>query len=319
MRALVLSGGGVKGAFQVGVIKELLEHEPDLDYDIYTGISVGALNSSLLATDKLDKSFPDIENIWLNKIDGNHSIWSHNLYNYIVWGIVAILVLFFIAFMSFLLGAAKWITVLLFLAGIASFYLPYHTLTHSHSIYKTSPLRKLVKEGLDVNKLRNSGKQIRIGAASFTTGEYRSVGAENENIIEWIMASSAFPIFFPMEKIDGEYWTDGGVINIAPLGDAIALGATDVDIILTGPIENDRFNGEPGLIKQFMRNMDVLSTEIIRNDLMLKCKNINVRVFIPEKTLTSNSLEFDPVKIKAMYEYGRRLARKNLNDQNIVS
>ena len=50
MKALVLSGGGVHGAFQVGVLKQLAKKYPqNFKYQIYSGISVGALNASWLA------------------------------------------------------------------------------------------------------------------------------------------------------------------------------------------------------------------------------------------------------------------------------
>jgi len=48
-RVLSLSGGGSYGAFEVGVMKKLLEDEPDLEYDYITGVSAGALNAGFLS------------------------------------------------------------------------------------------------------------------------------------------------------------------------------------------------------------------------------------------------------------------------------
>jgi len=63
MKALVLSGGGSAGAFQVGVLRYLVDNE-NVEYDIHTGISVGALNSALLASGTMKETLPLLENIW---------------------------------------------------------------------------------------------------------------------------------------------------------------------------------------------------------------------------------------------------------------
>lgn len=66
MKALVLSGGGSKGAFQAGVLRELLWNEHN-QYDIICGVSVGALNGSLLATfpqGEEEKAFLKLRGIW---------------------------------------------------------------------------------------------------------------------------------------------------------------------------------------------------------------------------------------------------------------
>lgn len=67
MRAVVLSGGGAKGAYEVGALKYLLES--GMRYDIFTGVSVGALNASYLAQFKSEDvmtGFVTLENIWKN-------------------------------------------------------------------------------------------------------------------------------------------------------------------------------------------------------------------------------------------------------------
>ncbi|HJZ23527.1 MAG TPA: DUF6363 domain-containing protein, partial [Candidatus Babeliales bacterium] len=69
-----------------------------------------------------------------------------------------------------------------------------------------------------------------------------------------------------------------------------------------------------GILKQLMRNMDIMSSEILRNDLETRCNeaenHVKIRVFMPDKELTSNSLNFDPEKLRHMYEEGRRIAAR---------
>jgi NTE family protein len=315
MRAIVLSGGGAKGAAEIGVIDYLLEKEPNLDYDIYTGVSVGALNSTLLASGPLKEEFPKLKDIWLNQVKGSQSVYSQHLWYYILTGIITILFFTILAFISFIISTPKWITILLFALAIGSFYLPYFSLNKTKSIFKTDPLRSLIKRNLDINKLKASNKQLAVGTVSFTTGEYKSIRTKDDDIIEWIMASSSFPVFFPMTHINSEYYTDGGITNIAPLNDAIEMGATEIDLIITSPLGVDRFNGTAGIVKQLLRNIDIMSTTILQDDIRIRAyiySNVKIRLFIPDIQLTSNSLDFSPAKIKRMFEDGRRIAEKVL-------
>lgn len=316
MRALVLSGGGSKGAAEVGVLDYLLEKEPDLDYDIYAGVSVGALNVSLLATGPLKEEFPKLKDVWLNQVKGSQSVWQHHLWYYILGCIIFILMFFIGAIVSLILSAPKLLTIALFLFGFISFYFPYRALNYSHSVYVNDPLRKLLTNNLDVEKLKNSGKKIAIGTVSFNSGKYRTISDVDDKIIDWIMASSAFPIFFPMPYIDGEYWIDGGVVNIAPLNDALAMGATDIDVILTSPIDAGQFYGTVPIVKQVMRNVDIMTSKILSDDVTFNGedkKQINIRFFIVDHQLTSNSLDFSTDKIQNMYQEGRKLAEKVLS------
>lgn len=320
MKALVLSGGGAKGSFQLGVLKSLLEQEQNLDYDCYIGISVGALNCSLLATGQLKETIIELENVWLNKVKGNHSVWKHHLLIYIFICIGIILLLLGAAFISFILSAAKWITIIFLILSAAALYLPYYALMNTHAIYRIDPLKELIKNNLDVKKLRLSGKRLRVGAVSFESGQYYSATEQDENIVDWILASSAFPVFFPMAEIDNNHWTDGGVVDIAPLADAIALGATEIDVILTSPIVPSKKEDLPGIPGQLMRILELMSTEILKNDIKSKCskyKDLKIRIFMPDNYLTNNSLDFSPEKLRYMYNEGIRMANQPILSEQL--
>ena len=151
---------------------------------------------------------------------------------------------------------------------------------------------------------------------------YVTAGQDDPDLVRWIMASSSFPIFFPMEVINDKYYsghfTDGGVVNIAPLKDAIDLGANEIDVILASPTKDEIVKEIPGILGQIMRVLELMSTEILINDLKV-CNEINanlsnvfsgkrqikIRVFEPKKILTDNSLDFNPEKIKQMYQIGK--------------
>jgi len=94
MRALVLTGGGSKGAFQVGALKYIMQNRK-LDFDIISGVSVGALNAAFLAqysTKDTRTAITDLESLWLNIETKNiykrwfpfgkfHALWKNSMYN----------------------------------------------------------------------------------------------------------------------------------------------------------------------------------------------------------------------------------------------
>jgi predicted patatin/cPLA2 family phospholipase len=129
--------------------------------------------------------------------------------------------------------------------------------------------------------------------------------------MNWIMASSSFPIFFPMEKIEDEYWTDGGVNDMAPLFDAVSLGATEIDVILASPIKLG-LEKKLGLPTQILRTLDILSSEILKNDLKICKANAKVRIIMPEKPAGVGSLSFSPEGIRKLYKEGQKAAEKLL-------
>ena len=307
MKALVLGGGGRKAAVQIGCIRHLLDAE-NIDYDIYTGISAGSLNASILASGPLKETLPKLEKIWLEDIKGNHSIWKHHLWYYIFFGICLIIFFVICTLISFLFDFNKLITVSFVLLSLISLYVPYYSLRKTKSIYKTEPLRELITKNLDIELLKSSGKKLKVGAICYETGEYHSVDENNDKIIDWIMASSAFPIFFPMVEIDGKHWTDPGIVNVASLYDAIALGATEIDIIICNTIDPGIQN-KLGLPYQFERTLDLMSAEILSNDIIICRSHANIRIFMPSTSLGASSLNFDPDKITKMRDIGLEIGK----------
>lgn len=305
MRALVLSGGGVKGAFQVGVLRGMLEENPDLDYDIYSGVSVGAINVAVLAAGPFKETLPKLENVWLNEMKGNESVWEHSLFKNLAISASAIGLVFIGSIISFIL-APKWITGILMALGLGSLYAPYRILTTATSIYNTKPLRKLISEHLDLEGLKSSGKTMLIGSVSFQTGRYKTVDQYEPNLIDWIMGSCAFPIFFPPVTIAGQEYSDGGVREIVPIQDAIDAGATEIDVIIGSPIETN-YNGlGSNLLQKVARFLEMSSSEVVVNDLQYRCekKNIKMRIILPDVQLTDNSLDFNMDSVRKLYQAG---------------
>jgi NTE family protein len=304
MKALILSGGGAKGSFQIGILSYLLDTE-QIDYDIYGGTSVGSLNAAILATGPLLETLPIAEKIWLEDIKSNHSVWVHHLWYYILAGIALIVFFIICAFVSFMFDGNKLLTISFIFCALFSLYVPYYSLRKTKSLYKTDPLKHILKNNIDINKLQNSGKKLLVGAISYKTGRYHYGTEKDSNIIDWVLASSAFPVFFPMVEIDGENYVDGGVLSIDLLYEIQKLGAKEIDIILTSPMNLSLFE-KFGLTNQFERTLDLLSVENLSNDIALCKLNNNVRIFMPKQNFNVSSLNFDPHKIREIYESGKK-------------
>jgi len=165
-------------------------------------------------------------------------------------------------------------------------------------------LKSILEKELDIDKLKNSGKKLLVGAISYKTGKYHYGTEKDKNIIDWILASSAFPVFFPMVEIDGEHYIDGGVLSVDLLYEIQKLGAKEIDIILTSPINLSSFE-KFGLPHQFERTLDLMSIENLNNDIALCKLNNNVRIFMPKENFNISSLNFDPEKIKKIYNSGK--------------
>ncbi len=283
MRALVLSGGGAKGAYQLGVLRKWML-EDGRDYDILCGVSVGALNVSVLSQAPLGKpeaAFTKLLEMW-DRVE-NRSIWKH------------------------------WL-------------IPYVGVLWNRSVFNSSPLHEWVRKETDLEAIRSSGREVRVGAVNLNTEQYRMVDQWSDHFPEFVYASASFPFFFKPLAFNGEEWTDGGVRNVTPLGAAIEMGADEIDVIvLSRPGVGGHWNSPrwPSGLLYVARLIDIMSTEIVLGDLKeaglknrlaeLKepYKNVKIRVQTPSQGLTSNSLDFTPSELVRMREIGYKDACKS--------
>ncbi len=327
-KAIVLSGGSIKGAFQAGAIAELLDSGfvPDAIY----GTSVGSLNGSFLAEragrvvqegDTLD--WPDLgrelEDFWL---EGLHSPSQVGVQRRIVPLLVSLLRQQF------------------------------------NGLIDTGPLRALVEEQLDPENLRASPVQFFACAVNLVTGEAVYASEDYSGILDYVIASTAIPIEMPYVTIGKSPYVDGGVREVAPLNRAIEDGAEQIVCILCQPRELEGASFRPGNLLEFaMRLMDVVTNELINNDIerfrkvnswmetfnqmkgdletlltsqevsgvdsgrireMLaelpfsEWRRIPITVIRPDNEIVLDLLHFTPVEIKEVIEQGRNIARREL-------
>lgn len=270
-RALILSGGGSKGSFQVGKLKQLVEQ--GYRWDQITGVSVGAINAIYLGMfNKHEQHFGvlQLENLWRTKINGNCSVYE-----------------------PWLPGSLTY---------VASLW--------KGSLFDTSPLRSLIEMNVDIDKVKQSNVPIHIGVCSLNTGKFKTVLATESNIIDYVMASSSFPIAFPTIEIDGEVFTDGGIRNTVPIRTAIASGVSEIDVIINNPLELGiaRVSSSKlrSLTSKVFRTIDILSDEVLVSELHELClqNNITLRIHAPASHSEKHPLDFDKDHISKLIELG---------------
>lgn len=226
-RALVLSGGGARAAYQVGVLQALANIVPDDQpnpFPIICGTSAGALNALALATHQgsFKESVNALANIWQNLTPGH--IYLHG-WSDIFKGIA-------------LLGYS------LFNEGVGQ-YRPL-------SLLDNAPLWNLLGNTIrfeNIDKSIESGKllAVAVSATGYTSGQsvsffqghpdlagwnrYRRAGVPTRLKLEHLLASSAIPTIFPSVRINREYFGDGALRQLAPISPALHLGAESVFVI----------------------------------------------------------------------------------------
>jgi NTE family protein len=232
--ALVLSGGGARGAYQVGVLRGLVEQgflpRERSGIDLFVGSSAGAINTAALAAhaSDFDVGLARLERVW-------NEIHPSQVYRTDVASLGRI--------------GLRWAWDLSFGGAVHS--------VQPKSLLDTTPLRALLAEHVPLYRIPGHLTAGHLdGLALMSTDLYTSNGIiflaalpgapswtrrrwrieRTEMRVEHLLASSAIPIFFPSVEIDGRHYGDGSIRNTAPLSPAINLGADRIIAIgVSGP------------------------------------------------------------------------------------
>jgi NTE family protein len=230
--ALVLTGGGARGAYQVGVLRHLARRFPSLRIPILTGVSAGGVNVAHLAQHRgtFAESVEHLVGLWRG-LTPDH--------------------VFRVDASSLLRNAARW-GIRLASGGVGT------GVGTTRGLLDTAPLRGYLDgalrpdrgllTGIDFNLRRDTLRAVAIGTTSFTTGQSviwvqgraiemwerpkrRSV--QTQLALDHVMASAALPLVFPAVQIGPEWHGDGGVRLAAPLSPALHLGAHKIIAVAT--------------------------------------------------------------------------------------
>lgn len=220
--ALVMSGGGARGAYQVGLLRFLARRYPDVRFRILCGVSAGAVNATHMAQHQgtVEQAVEELTDLWQEllpeqvfRIDAPSLLWN-------------------------VLGSGAQL-----LRGGRG-------MPRIRGMVDTQPLADLLNEvmvpmdgeltGIEHNLKRGALSALAISTTSYTTGQ-SVVWVQGREIETWsrpnriavrakigiphIMASAALPVFFPAIRIGEAWYGDGGIRLSAPLSPALHLGA----------------------------------------------------------------------------------------------
>ena len=232
--ALVLSGGGARAAYQVGVLRVLAREFPEVVPDILTGVSAGGINAAFLAARQapFDEKVEQLAQMWANlRIDQVFRVDLRDLASRTLrWG-------------GRLMSGGQ------------------SPLPPAKSLVDTVPLREMLERELQADggllggipKSLNDGwlRSFALTASSYTTAQSITWVQTREEAaipawerpqrrseicavrVDHVMASAALPFFFPAIEVDGGWYGDGGIRLTAPLSPAIHLGARRIIAVST--------------------------------------------------------------------------------------
>lgn len=250
LTGLILTGGGARAAYQVGVLKGIhqildqanLPHASP--FQIICGTSAGAINAAALA------SRADHFSEALNYLLG---VWQHFRVEQVYRS----------DSLSVIRTGSQWLTALSF---------GWMLRKQPRSLLDNSPLRDLLNEYLDLDRLqrvlrKGSLRALAVSASSYTSGQHHTFYQTSQEITPWhrtqrlaqaghitvdhLMASAAIPFIFPAHELKlgdrTEYFGDGSMRQLAPISPAIHLGAEKILVIGGGQSQLASQSNAPGL------------------------------------------------------------------------
>jgi NTE family protein len=292
---LVLTGGGARAAFQVGVVKavrDLLGNPVKNPFPILCGTSAGAINAASLAAfaDDFSRAVANLLEVW------EHMRCDH-VYRTDLPGIVK--------------SGARWLSSMMLVSR-----------NNPVSLLDNAPLRDMLEKSLPFERIQahiDAGAlyAVCVTASGYTSGQSVSffqggsglegwernqrIGAGVMLKLDYLMASSALPFIFPAVKVHREYFGDGSMRQIAPVSPALHLGADRVLIVGTGrqSLEQARVRSSiyPSLAQIAGHALNSIFLDSLAVDIeRLERINRTVRMIPPER-LEGSSLMLRPVQV----------------------
>jgi NTE family protein len=265
---LVLTGGGARSAYHIGVLRALAELLPRSrnPFPVIVGTSAGAVAAAVLASEA---------HRWRRAVAGLETVWANFRASQV----------FLVDALHMMRAGLHWILSLT-TGGLL--------LSPPRSMLDNSPLRQLLAQHIEWRRIRTSIERghlqaVALCATSYTSGHSVTFFDGTEKIPEWarsqrlgrrtlltldhLMASVGIPLLFPAMRLGDEYFGDGAMRQLSPLSPAIHLGA---DRLLVLGVRARREAGvatprlpatapTPGQIFGFM--LDTLFTDQIYADL----------------------------------------------------
>lgn len=293
MRALVISGGGSKGAFAGGVAQFLIE-EAKHKYDMFIGTSTGSLLVSHLALGNIIKLKETFTNVNQKTIFNNSPFFIRNKNN-----IDSVSMNHFNILKNFILGRK--------------------TFGESKNLRKN--LNKLVTRS-EFDELKKLQKKIYFTVSNLSTNkvEFPDLYGNNyDDYLDWIWISCNFVPFMSLVKKNNYEYADGGFGSVIAIEHAINNGAKHVDAIIL-QTKTQQVNRLPSRnpfdllssVFDFMTDR-IMKENIKLGELSARMNDATVRYFFIPKILTTNSLIFNKIKMSKWWDEGYNYAHKEIS------
>jgi predicted patatin/cPLA2 family phospholipase len=295
-KALVISGGGSKGAFAGGVAEYLMK-DKQKKYDLFIGSSTGSLMVSHLALGRLN----ELKKIYTNV--NQRTIFSNN------------------PFLIKKVHGEKVISIN-----------PLNTLWNFMNGRKTfgesKNLRKLIKKNITEDmyqqiKFDSVDAVVTVSNLSANIVEYKSINDCTYNdFCDWIWASCNYAPFMSLLVKDGCQYADGGFGCIVPIKEAILRGAKEIDAIIleTEVTQINRIQSK-NPFSVLLDIFDFMLEHVERHNITigkLSATNHDVKLnlYYTPTVLTTNSLVFDKELMSKWWKAGYKHA-KNKDDESM--
>lgn len=293
MRALVISGGGSKGAFAGGVAQFLIEKQK-LDYDLYLGTSTGSLLIPHLANGHIEKVYDMYTSV------NQRSIFSNN------------------PFLVRKKGDKEYVAIN-YLNVLWQLIKRKRTFGESKNLRKN--IRKYFGES-DYQRLLSMNKDIIVTVSNLTMNrvEYKSIKDWSYyDFCDWIWMSCNYIPFMSLAKKNGHEYADGGLGCVIPIREAIRRGATEVDAIIleTENMQHKKVLGKNPfslMVNLYSFVLDQLeSHDIVEGRLAAMNKDVRLNTYFTPTRLTENSLYFNKKLMTEWWEQGMGYAEERFH------
>ena len=290
MRALVISGGGSKGAFAGGVAQYLMQNE-QRNYDMFLGTSTGSLLLPQLAVNDIPKLYDIFTNVQ------QQDIFSVS------------------PFVQRKKGDREYVSID-FVNSLWQFIKMKRTFGESKAL-KRNIKRNFTREEYQKIKHTKHDVVVTVSNLSMNRVEYKSINdCTYEEFCNWIWISCNYIPFMSLAKVNGYEYADGGLGCVIPIREAIERGASEVDAIV---LEAENMGKQRVLGKNpfslMMNLFGHLLDQVERNDIVIgklaaKNKNVKLNLYYTPISLTENSLIFSKRLMVKWWKQGYDYAEK---------
>ena len=299
MRALVISGGGSKGAFAGGVAQYLIQNQKH-QYDMFLGTSTGSLLVSHLALNKIDKLYHIFTNVQ------QHDIFSVS------------------PFVQRTKGDREYVSID-FINSLWQFIKRKRTFGESKALKRNIKKNFTHEEYLQI-KANRKEVVVTVANLSMNRVEYKSINeCSYEEFCNWIWISCNYIPFMSLAVVNGHEYADGGLGSVIPIREAILRGATEVDAIV---LEAETMDKQKVLGKNpfsLMLNLfGHLLDQVERNDIVIgklaaKNNDVKLNLYYTPVSLTENSLIFSKRLMEKWWQQGFNYAKDKHENSPLMS